>query len=320
MKVIILIILEVLEQPLKLLTDPSSRTWWPAILGAVLISATYEIINVHGKKLTTVYREFMLRLFLHPSSLVDLKLIIVRAIVKVVCIASIPFSAKLIAVKVVGLAYTVYGQPPFILTDPSLVIPYSFCFLLISDFSRYLLHRFMHSTSILWRFHQLHHSAEVLTPFSLYRTHPVEQMLQWIRSLLVIGITAGGFAWLSMGKASIWTLYGVPGVMIIFTVLGANLRHSHAWIQYPDWLEYVLISPAQHQQHHSVESEKQRSNYGSVLSIWDLIARSLKRSKEGKPKAFGLLEEHRNHEPRSVISALLDPFKNESNTQNKNVK
>ncbi len=195
------------------------------------------------------------------------------------------------------------------LAGTSLVVVYSVCFLLVSDFSRYLLHRLMHRFSVLWRFHQVHHSAEVLTPFSLYRMHPVEQILQAMRGLIVVGVTAGIFAWLSLGKASVWTLYGVPGVMILFGVLGANLRHSHTWIPYPSWLERILISPAQHQQHHAVMGDGQRRNYGSILSIWDGFAGSLQLSKAGRPETFGLLEEHRDHDPRSVVSVLIEPLK-----------
>ena len=33
-----------------------------------------------------------------------------------------------------------------------------------SDASRYALHRAMHTLPALWRFHQVHHSAEVMTP------------------------------------------------------------------------------------------------------------------------------------------------------------
>jgi len=154
-----------------------------------------------------------------------------------------------------------------------LTLTYSMCLLLVSDLSRYALHRLMHRVPMLWRFHQVHHSAEVLTPFSLYRVHPMEQLLQAIRSIIVVGITAGIFAWLSYGKASVWTVYGVPGVVMIFSVLGANLRHSHSWIPYPRWVEGLIISPAQHQLHHAITSDEQRSNYGSILAIWDRFLR-----------------------------------------------
>ena len=45
--------------------------------------------------------------------------------------------------------------------------------------------------------------AEVLTPLTLYRNHPVEQLLQALRSTVVIGIVGGMFAWLSFGKATL---------------------------------------------------------------------------------------------------------------------
>ncbi len=298
-----------LQEPLRLVTDPNARTWWPALLGALVIAFTYEALTARGGRLEAVKRSFMVLPIFHPSSLVDLKLILIRGFVKALFVATIPWTAKYIGVKTIGLAYAVYGPPPVVLKGTTLVVIYSVCFLLVSDFSRYLLHRMMHSFSFLWRFHQVHHSAEVMTPFSLYRMHPVEQLLQAVRGLLAVGVTAGFFAWLSMGKASVWTIYGVPGAMIIFGVLGANLRHSHTWIPYPAWVERIFISPAQHQQHHAQIGDGQRRNYGSILSIWDGLAGSLQLSREGRPDGFGLLEEHRLHNPRSVLSVLIDPLK-----------
>ena len=297
------------QEPLRLLTDPNARTWWPALIGAFVIAFTYEALTARGGRVEAVKRSFMLMPILHPSSLVDLKLILIRGFVKALFVATIPWSAKYIGVKTIGVAYAVYGAPPIVLKGTVLIGVHSVGFLLVSDFSRYLLHRLMHRVSFLWRFHQVHHSAEVLTPFSLYRMHPVEQLLQALRGLLAVGITAGLFAWLSMGKASVWTLYGVPGVMILFGVLGANLRHSHTWIPYPSWVERFLISPAQHQQHHAVRGDGQRRNYGSVLAVWDGLSGSLQLSRDGRPEDFGLLDEHRDHDPRSVISVLLDPLK-----------
>ena len=166
----------------------------------------------------------------------------------------------------------------------------------------------MHTVPPLWRLHQVHHSAEVLTPFTLYRLHPIEQALHAARGLIVVGICAGIFAWISYGKATIWTLYGVPSVIIIFSLLGANLRHSHVWLTYPAWVEHILISPAQHQQHHELSPAGQQRNYGSMLAVWDWIYGTLKLSREGRPDSVGLAPNDRNHNPQSLLSAILSPL------------
>ena len=97
-------------------------------------------------------------------------------------------------------------------------------------------------------------------------------------------------------------------MVIIFSVLGANLRHSHSWIPYPRWVEGLIISPAQHQLHHAITSDEQRSNYGSILAVWDRLFGSLLVSGAGRPEKFGLEPHDRIHDPRRLLSVLLDPF------------
>ena len=189
------------------------------------------------------------------------------------------------------------------------MIAYSVVLFLVSDASRYIVHRLLHRVPLLWRFHQVHHSAEVLTPLTLYRNHPCEQLLQACRGILVLGIVGGVFAWLSLGKASVAELYGVPAAMFVFNVFGANLRHSHNWLPYPRWVEGFLISPAQHQMHHGRTDAENRVNYGNVLAIWDRLGRSLRRSVDGQPSEFGLDETDRHHRPRSLLSAIIDPLR-----------
>ena len=246
--------------------------------------------------------------WLHRSSLVDVQFVFIRAIVRVFVIGALPFGAHWLATRTVLASYDVMGEPPAVLSGTALVVAYSVALFLVSDFSRYLVHRWMHQVPLLWRFHQVHHSAEVMTPLTLHRIHPVEQVIQTIRGIVVIGGVGGVFAWLSLGNASPWELYGVPAAMLLFNVLGANLRHSHVWIPYPRLVERFLISPAQHQQHHGPTLDENMSNYGSVLAIWDWVGGSLRHSSVGAPSRFGLEEDDCDHDPTSAISALVHPF------------
>ena len=45
--------------------------------------------------------------------------------------------------------------------------------LLVTDLSLYISHYAMHRVRFLWPFHEVHHSAEVLTPATSHRIHPV---------------------------------------------------------------------------------------------------------------------------------------------------
>ena len=91
---------------------------------------------------------------------------------------------------------------------------------------------------------------------------------------MVHGLAMGiGFYWLGT-KPETFLLFGVSAVVILFNTGGAILRHS-GYVSY-GVLEKVLISPFQHQIHHSLNG--QRTNFGSVLSIWDRMLDSAQTS------------------------------------------
>jgi sterol desaturase/sphingolipid hydroxylase (fatty acid hydroxylase superfamily) len=165
-----------------------------------------------------------------------------------------------------------------------------------------------HTSPWLWELHKVHHSAEVLTPITVYRTHPLESYINGLRGALVTGLVAGFFAYLSRGRASSYLLLGVPAMNFLFNLLGSNLRHSHIWLSYGAKIEHILISPAQHQIHHSVEIEESMSNYGAFLAIWDWLGSSLTIASQ-PPKALGLPPAEQNHAPDSVLSAILGPLR-----------
>ena len=84
------------------------------------------------------------------------------------------------------------------------------------------------------------------------------------------------------------TLLGANIFSFLFNVAGANLRHSHVWISYGRLVERILVSPAQHQLHHSIDPRDGNANYGAVLAVWDWLGGSLRLAEEGPPTAFGV--------------------------------
>lgn len=164
------------------------------------------------------------------------------------------------------------------ISGPWVITCYTLVVFLLDDASRYGLHRLMHRFDFLWRIHQLHHSASTLTPLTTLRLHPLESVLYQLRGSLVHGFCAGGSFFLLGWQAHSWEMWGASAWVIIFNLLGANLRHSHIPFGYGR-LEAVLISPAQHQAHHGVQT--MRHNYGAVLAIWDRLGGSWRSGKLG---------------------------------------
>ncbi len=163
-----------------------------------------------------------------------------------------------------------------VITGPWIITGYTLLVFLLDDASRYGLHRVMHKYDFLWRIHQLHHSASTLTPITTLRLHPLESFLYSIRSSVVHGVCAGGSFFFLGFQADSWQIWGASGWVIVFNILGANLRHSHIPFHYGP-LEKYFISPSQHQAHHGVTS--MNTNYGAVLAIWDRLGNSWRSGK-----------------------------------------
>lgn len=172
------------------------------------------------------------------------------------------------------------------------------------DFLRFLHHYCSHKSSLLWELHKTHHSARVLNPITLYRSHPLEAACSVVRNSLSLGVSSGVYVFAFNSPFDLWTILGVNAFGFTFNLLGTNLRHSQISLSFGN-LEYLFISPLQHQIHHSRLPEHHHKNYGVSLAIWDLLLGSLMISKNVHNLKFGLNEKFRS----STTDLILEPFK-----------
>ena len=101
----------------------------------------------------------------------------------------------------------------------------------VSDFGVYWVHRWHHRLPVLWPFHAVHHSAEVLTPITVYRKHPVYDVLSTLGKSALIGLLLGSVLAVVAGNVDI-AIAGANAVYVAFNAAGSNLRHSHLWLSY----------------------------------------------------------------------------------------
>lgn len=170
----------------------------------------------------------------------------------------------------------------------AIAVTFTVSLFLLDDVTKYLVHRALHGVSFLWCFHKVHHTAETLTPFTVYRTHPIEGVIFAMRAVTVQSVATAAFVFFCGNRAELLTLLGANAFLFVFNVAGANLRHSHVWISYGRIVEYLIISPAQHQLHHSVERRFGDANFGAVLAIWDWMSGTLQIAGARPPVRFGL--------------------------------
>ena len=179
---------------------------------------------------------------------------------------------------------------------------------LLEDFSKYFVHRLMHKWSILWAIHKVHHSATFLTPMTVFRTHPLEGIIFSLRSAFTQAISISSFVFLFGPQVDIATILGANIFIFVFNVAGSNLRHSHIDISYWKWLEYIIISPAQHQVHHSVLKQHHDKNFGVALAVWDWLFGSLHHSEKIENLKLGIHIDQKD-DTHSLKFLYFEPLK-----------
>ncbi len=209
-------------------------------------------------------------LWWHPSARLDYRFYVVNAVIFPLLVGPFLFGEITVSHflnRTIGLMTesVVTG-----ITSQSMAVTvcYTVSFFIAYDFGRFVAHCFLHDVAILWEFHKVHHSAEVLTPLTTFRAHPVDlAIMAWGGAL-----TTGAVTWLFHrfvdNGVSFYTFLGLH-IIIWFCNLVGNLRHSQVWLSYGKTLNRWLISPAHHQLHHSAESRHWGCNRGFELAVWD---------------------------------------------------
>lgn len=285
------------------LINSGRRTYWIYLLSSFAIAIVFIYFNRKYKRVN-----FSSKLWLHPSSKLDYYYFLLSYFIKILLIFPIVISAKTVAFSVNKYLYYNFGFNHIqSISYEMIIVLYTITIFVVSDFTRYWLHRFLHTIPLLWEFHKVHHSAKVLNPLTFYRIHPVENILYGFRYSLSIGLITGVFIYFFGSKIGLYEILGANIFVFVFSLLGSNLRHSHIPLGYFKFLEKWLISPKQHQIHHS--KKYFNKNYGSYLAIWDRVFGSLKLSHEVNVLKFGLRKEQmKNYE--SLIKIIFYPFIN----------
>jgi len=178
---------------------------------------------------------------------------------------------------------------------------------LFDDFTRFYLHYILHKIPALWEFHKVHHSALVLTPFTIYRSHPVESLLYAFRMALTQGFVVGVCYYFFGPTLKMYDILGANAFVFLFNFFGSNLRHSHIWLSWGDKVESIFISPAQHQIHHSDNPKHFDTNFGAALALWDRLFSCHTKASQVGGITYGISVNHQGH--NSLMQIYFEPFK-----------
>ena len=301
---------------LSALLDPTSRIWGLYLISSVVLAFVGyghlkrdgHLTKAGGEQPGFLSYLFDKDIWLHASTRQDMLYFLANGLIFYGLISQfLVGSFGLSILFYSSLAGTFGGlDEPIISSGWSLLI-YSVAVLMAIDFGVYVTHLAQHKIPLLWQFHQVHHSAERLTPLTLFRMHPVDlAVTAFVVTLLSAAAYAGVF-YLSGEPPRALTVLGLNVFLFAFNLLGYNLRHSQIWLDYPAWLSRVLISPAQHQIHHSADPKHFDRNLGLVFSIWDQLFGTHYRAKSYEPLTFGLSRAEPNPFP-TVASLYWQPI------------
>src|SRR5579863_479552 len=290
--------------------SPHSRLNWIYLLSA-LVMALYACRTYRGlgEKRTLRQILFPRSVWLHSSALTDYRFVAVTLPVWTLWAAPNLLSANRVSQHTLA-ALTNWLGPIAQSAMPTAAVGllYTVAQVAASDFARYWSHRMMHRVPVLWEFHKVHHSAEVLTPISLYRSHPLDTLLTELAEVVVVGIVSAIFLYLFPQGLTLVTILGVNAFRFAFNFFGANLRHSHIWFSFGSAAEHFIISPAQHQIHHSADPRHFNRNFGSEFAVWDWIFGTLyiPRQREDLILGLGAAE---NRRLGSTWEMLINPIR-----------
>lgn len=296
----------------EVLLSPQSRLYW----GYLLVTFTLALVLYLLDRAVTSHSpgDFLRRLlprevYRHHSFRVDVQLKLFNHLLA-------PASWLAESVSIVGIAgvissaghVLVEGRPVFA-GELSVLgkIGIGLLVFMAYDFGKYVSHYLGHKFPLMWELHRVHHSAEHLNPFTAYRFHPLELVVEGFCITLCAGLMAGVVG-IFVDLTVVMRYFDLVHAWLflrLFNLVGGNLRHMHLWWNWPNWLGHIISSPAQHQIHHSIERRHHGKNLASCFALWDWLFGTLYQPREREALVFGVNEGvvHR-HLPEVLLQPL----------------
>ena len=177
------------------------------------------------------------------------------------------------------------------------------------EFGYWFDHYLKHRIPFLWETHKTHHTAERLTPWTVWRVHPLDSLVFTNVVALCVGLSVGAVSYMFGARHLSYAIDCTNVFLVLFFLTLVHLQHSEVWIPFTGALGKIFMSPAHHQIHHSIDPAHYNSNMGNALAIWDWLFGTLVLPQEKSPRlAFGVAEE--GVDPHSATQLLIAPIFN----------
>jgi lathosterol oxidase len=164
--------------------------------------------------------------------------------------------------------------------------------LVFTDLTQYWIHRLFHAVPVLWRFHAIHHSAEVMDWLAGSRLHLVDVAVT--RGLTYVPIYVLGF-----GEGPVFAY-------VVFVSLQATFIHANVRFDFGP-LRWLLATPQFHHWHHGAEREAVDKNFAVHLPVLDWLFGTFHLPGDRWPESYGLAQGERV--PDGFVRQFVHPFR-----------
>ncbi len=147
-------------------------------------------------------------------------------------------------------------------------------FLLYMECASYWWHRIMHRVPWLWRLHSIHHNPKRMHVLKAGRVHWFSGVIGTMLKF-ALPVALGAPAPLFIAYAAATNIFG--------TITHANFRH-----RMPDWSHYIFNTAGVHHLHHSTQLDLGNSNFGNILSVWDVVFGSFRHPRKNVLSEVGV--------------------------------
>ena len=159
--------------------------------------------------------------------------------------------------------------------------------LVLTDVCQYWIHRAFHRVPLLWRFHEIHHSAETMDWIAGARLHLVDVAVT--RGLTYVPIYVLGF-----DQAALVAY-------VVFVSVQATFIHANVRFEFGP-LAWLVATPRFHHWHHGIEPEAVDKNFAIHLPVLDWLFGTFHLPAGKWPAGYGV------HSERPVPDGFLRQF------------
>ena len=303
-------ILHYLYFPIYVITNSDSQYYWPTYVGAAVTAVVlYLVVNRRTRLSFKAATQLILphRKVRHPSTVLDLKLFFVGSYYLLMQILLVGSLSLLTVPGTVAALNSIFGPTPaahapsYVITAITMVLVFT-----AIEFGYWTSHFMMHKIPALWEFHKVHHSAEVLTPLTEWRQHPLEQALFPILMGGASCLVQGPMVWYFGEQAQVVNPMTANYISLAFWFTILHLRHSELPIYATGLLGHIIQAPAHHQVHHSTNPKHFDKNLGYCLSVFDWLFGTLYVPKKGEKFSYGL--GHKDSALETAIGSMIAPI------------